>query len=133
MAFSLSGTIEGLSIRQSVVAQAFFAEQAQAVTRLEGIVKQAGAIKQISVNLLPDASHARLQHVKDITNAAGAVGAEKRPQRHLARRAAPPAPDGGCGTAPASAGRRPGAQVASRNPSRGRISATRSSTPRETN
>jgi hypothetical protein len=71
VAFPFSGTIQGLSIRQGVVTQAFFAAQAKAATRLEGIVKQAGAIKQISVNLLPDASHARLQHVKDIMNAAG--------------------------------------------------------------
>jgi hypothetical protein len=69
--FPFSGTVKELSIRQGVVTQQFFAKQAQAAQLLEAKVKQAGIIKNISVNLLPDASHARLQHVKDIMNAAG--------------------------------------------------------------
>jgi hypothetical protein len=69
--FPFSGTVKDLSIRQGVVTQQFFAQQAQAAQRLEAKVRQAGVIKNIVVNLLPDASHARLQHVKDIMNAAG--------------------------------------------------------------
>jgi hypothetical protein len=69
--FPFSGTVKDLSIRQGVVTQQFFAQQTQAAQRLEAKVRQAGVIKNIVVNLLPDASHARLQHVKDIMNAAG--------------------------------------------------------------
>src|SRR5215471_7065490 len=69
--FPFSGTIKDLVIRQGVVTQQFFDQQAQAAQRLEAKVRQAGVIKNIVVNLLPDASHARLQHVKDIMNAAG--------------------------------------------------------------
>lgn len=69
--FPLAGTIKDLTVRQGVVTQAFFTEKAAAAQRLETVVKQAGLIKNVAVNLLPDASHARLQHVKDIMNAAG--------------------------------------------------------------
>jgi Concanavalin A-like lectin/glucanases superfamily len=69
--FPFSGTVKDLSIRHGVVTQQFFAKQAQAAQLLEAKVKQAGVIKNIVINLLPDASHARLQHVKDIMNAAG--------------------------------------------------------------
>jgi hypothetical protein len=69
--FPLAGKIAELSIRQGVVTQAFFLQKQQEGQRLEGLVKQAGTIKNISVHLLPDESHARLQHVKDIMNAAG--------------------------------------------------------------
>ena len=69
--FPFSGTVKDLSIRQGVVTQQFFAQQTQTAQRLEAKVRQAGLIKNIVVNLLPDASHARLQHVKDIMNAAG--------------------------------------------------------------
>jgi hypothetical protein len=69
--FPFAGTITDLSIRQGVVTQQFFAERQQEGLRLENLVRQAGVIKQISVHLLPDESHARLQHVKDIMNAAG--------------------------------------------------------------
>jgi hypothetical protein len=69
--FPFTGTTKGLSIRKGVVTEQFFAQQVQAAQRLEAMVKQAGVIKKIAVNLLPDASHARLQHVKDIMNAAG--------------------------------------------------------------
>jgi hypothetical protein len=71
IAFPFAGTIRELSIRQGVVTQAFFQERQQEALRLEGLVKQAGTIKQISVRLIPDESHAWLQHVKDIMNAAG--------------------------------------------------------------
>src|SRR5262245_36493898 len=69
--FPFSGTVKELSIRQGVVTQQFFALQTQTAQRLEAKVRQAGVIKNISINLMPDASHARLQHVKDIMNAAG--------------------------------------------------------------
>jgi hypothetical protein len=69
--FPFTGTIKGLSIRKGVVTEQFFAQQTQAAQRLEAKVKQAGVIKKVSVNLLPDVSHSRLQHVKDIMNAAG--------------------------------------------------------------
>jgi hypothetical protein len=69
--FPLTGTIKALNIRRGVVPEQFFAQQVQAAQGLEAKVKQAGVIKKVSVNLLPDASHARLQHVKDIMNAAG--------------------------------------------------------------
>jgi hypothetical protein len=69
--FPFSGTVKDLSIRQGVVTQQFFAQQAQTAQRLQAKVRQAGVIKNIVVNLLPDASHARLQHVNDIMNAAG--------------------------------------------------------------
>ncbi|HKF53783.1 MAG TPA: LamG-like jellyroll fold domain-containing protein, partial [Blastocatellia bacterium] len=69
--FPFSGTIKDLSIRQGVVTQQFFDQQARAAQLLEAKVRQAGVIKNIAINLLPDASHARLQHVKDIMNAAG--------------------------------------------------------------
>src|SRR5262245_20943313 len=69
--FPFSGSVKDLSIRQGVVTQQFFAERAQTAQRLEAKVRQAGVIKNVVVNLLPDASHARLQHVKDIMNAAG--------------------------------------------------------------
>jgi len=69
--FPFSGTVKDLSIRQGVITQQFFAQQTQAAQRLEAKVRQAGVIKNIVVNLLPDASHARLQHVKDLMNAAG--------------------------------------------------------------
>jgi hypothetical protein len=69
--FPFSGTIKDLSIRQGVVTQQFFDQQAKAAQLLEAKVRQAGVIKNIAINLLPDASHARLQHVKDIMNAAG--------------------------------------------------------------
>ena len=39
--------------------------------RLVTVAKKAGALGQISVHLLPDESHARLQQIKDIMNAAG--------------------------------------------------------------
>ena len=66
-----SGTITDLSVRQGVVTQEFFAQRIQEGLRLETLVKAAGTIKQIAVHLLPDESHSRLQHVKDIMNAAG--------------------------------------------------------------
>ena len=66
-----AGTITDLSVRRGVVTQEFFAQRIQEGQRLEALVKQAGVIKQIAVHLLPDESHARLQHVKDIMNAAG--------------------------------------------------------------
>jgi hypothetical protein len=69
--FPFAGTITDLSIRQGVVTQAFFSQKQKEAQRLEGLVKQGGTIKKISVRLLPDESHARLQHVKDIMNAAG--------------------------------------------------------------
>ena len=69
--FPFTGTIKALNIRRGVITEQFFAQQAQAAQRLEAMVKQAGVIKKVSVNLLPDVSHARLQHVKDIMNAAG--------------------------------------------------------------
>ncbi len=69
--FPFAGTIKDLSIRQGVVTQQFFAAKQQEALRLENLVRQAGTIKLISVHLLPDESHARLQHVKDIMNAAG--------------------------------------------------------------
>jgi hypothetical protein len=69
--FPFAGTITDLSIRQGVVTQEFFAQRIQEGQRLEALVKQAGVIKQVAVRLLPDESHARLQHVKDIMNAAG--------------------------------------------------------------
>jgi len=69
--FSFAGTVTDLSIRQGVVTQQFFVQRKQEGLRLENIVLQAGAIKKISVRLLPDESHAQLQHVKDIMNAAG--------------------------------------------------------------
>ncbi len=69
--FPFSGRVKELSIRQGVVTQQFFTQQAQIAQRLEAKVKQAGVIKNITVNLLPDASHARLQPIKDIMNAAG--------------------------------------------------------------
>lgn len=69
--FPFSGTVKDLSIRQGVVTQQFFTQQEQIAKRLEAKVKQAGVIKNITVNLFPDASHARLQHVKDIMNAVG--------------------------------------------------------------
>ena len=69
--FPFAGTVTDLSIRQGVVTEAFFKQSQQEAQRLEGIVRQAGAIKKIAVRLLPDESHARLQHVKDIMNAAG--------------------------------------------------------------
>jgi hypothetical protein len=69
--FSFAGTIADLSIRQGVVTQSFFQQKQQEAQNLEMMVKQAGTIKNISVHLVPDESHARLQHVKDIMNAAG--------------------------------------------------------------
>lgn len=69
--FPFTGTISSLSVRQGVVTQQTFLLKQQEAQRLEGIVRQAGLIKKISVRLLPDESHARLQHVKDIMNAAG--------------------------------------------------------------
>src|SRR5262249_2293030 len=69
--FPFSGTVKDLSIRQGVVTQQILDQQAQVAQRLEAKVRQAGVIKNITVNLVPDASHARLQHVKDIMNAAG--------------------------------------------------------------
>jgi hypothetical protein len=66
-----NGALAGLSIRQGVVTQQFFEAKRQEASRLEAKVKEAGIIKQIAVSLLPDESHARLQHVKDIMNAAG--------------------------------------------------------------
>src|SRR5439155_15525625 len=69
--FPFTGTIKALNIRRGVITEQFFAQQAQAAQRLEAMVKQAGCIKEVSGNLLPDVSHARLQHVKDIMNAAG--------------------------------------------------------------
>jgi hypothetical protein len=69
--FPFSGTIKDMSIRQGVVTQQFFARQVQASQLLESKVRQAGVIKNIAVNLLPDSSHAQLQHVKDVMNAAG--------------------------------------------------------------
>jgi len=69
--FPFLGTITDLTVRQGVVTQEFFAERIKEGHRLEALVKQAGTIKQIAVHLLPDESHARLQHVKDIMNAAG--------------------------------------------------------------
>jgi concanavalin A-like lectin/glucanase superfamily protein len=69
--FPFSGTLVELSIRQGVVTHQVFAHQAEAAQRLEAKVRQAGVIKNIVVSLVPDASHARLQHVKDIMNAAG--------------------------------------------------------------
>ena len=65
------GTLVDLSVRQGVVTQKFFTQKAREAKRLETVVKNGGVIKQISVHLLPDESHARLQHVKDIMNAAG--------------------------------------------------------------
>src|SRR5262245_20082706 len=69
--FPFTGTVKDLSIRQGVVTQQTLDQQAQIAARLEAKVKQAGVIKNITVSLVPDASHARLQHVKDIMNAAG--------------------------------------------------------------
>jgi len=69
--FPLSGTVKELSVRQGVVTQAFFQQKTQEGLQMETAIRQQGIIKQISVNLLPDQSHARLQHVKDIMNAAG--------------------------------------------------------------
>jgi hypothetical protein len=69
--FPFAGTIRELAIRQGVVMPQAIAQFQQAAARLEGLVRQAGTVKQIAVNLLQDASHARLQHVKDIMNAAG--------------------------------------------------------------
>lgn len=69
--FPFAGTVTDLSIRQGVVTQQFFTSKQQEGQRLEALVKQAGLIKKIAVRLLPDESHARLQHVKDIMHAAG--------------------------------------------------------------
>ncbi|MDF0666215.1 MAG: IPT/TIG domain-containing protein [Nitrospira sp.] len=69
--FPFAGTVTDLSIRQGVVTQQFFTSKQQEGQRLETLVKQAGVIKKIAVRLLPDESHARLQHVKDIMHAAG--------------------------------------------------------------
>ena len=69
--FPFAGTVADLGIRQGVVTQSFFQQKQQEALRLETLVKQAGTIKNISVHLVPDESHARLQHVKDIMNAAG--------------------------------------------------------------
>jgi hypothetical protein len=48
--FPFSGTVKDLSIRQGVVTQQFFAQQAQAAQLLEAKVKQAGVIKNIVIN-----------------------------------------------------------------------------------
>jgi Concanavalin A-like lectin/glucanases superfamily/IPT/TIG domain len=69
--FQFSGTVKDLSIRQGVVTPQFIAEQTRAAQRLESITRQTGGIKNIFVSLLPDASQAQLQNVKDIMNAAG--------------------------------------------------------------
>ena len=69
--FPFSGTITSLSVRKGVITQQVLAQRQQESQRLESVVRQAGVIKNISVRLLPDESHARLQQVKDIMNAAG--------------------------------------------------------------
>lgn len=69
--FPFAGTIKELNIRRGAVTPQSIAQFQQTAARLEGIVRQAGSVKHIAVNLLPDASHARLQHVKDIMNSAG--------------------------------------------------------------
>jgi hypothetical protein len=69
--FPFAGSITSLSVRQGVVTQQFFQQKQQESQRLEALVRQTSQLKKISVRLLPDESHARLQHVKDIMNAAG--------------------------------------------------------------
>jgi len=51
--FPFSGTVSDLSVRQGVVTQEFFAQRIAEGQRLEGLVKQAGVIKQISVPSCP--------------------------------------------------------------------------------
>jgi hypothetical protein len=69
--FQFSGTVKDLSIRQGVVTPQFIAEQTRAAHRLETVARQTGGLRNIVVSLLPDASQARLQNVKDIMHAAG--------------------------------------------------------------
>lgn len=70
-AFPFKGGIADLAIRRGVVLQQQFDAFAAEASRLETLVKNAGFIKNIAVHLVPDESHARLQHIKDIMNAAG--------------------------------------------------------------
>ena len=68
--YAFSGTIADLNVRRGVVLDADMAKTRQAALDMAGKLKLAG-LKHVAVGLLPDESHARLQHVKDIMNAAG--------------------------------------------------------------
>lgn len=68
--YAFSGTIADVNLRRGVVLDADMARTRQAALDLAGKIKLAG-LKNVVVGLLPDESHARLQHVKDIMNAAG--------------------------------------------------------------
>jgi hypothetical protein len=65
------GTIAEVKISRGVVSERALALKQQAGTRIQQMLKQATGLTRIVVNLLPDASHARLQPVKDVMNAAG--------------------------------------------------------------
>ena len=66
-----NGSIAAVDIRQGVVPPQVLDTFVQQAAQLRQAVINAGHLKQISVSLLPDESHARLQHVKDLMNAAG--------------------------------------------------------------
>ena len=69
-AFPFLGKVAEFNIRQGVVLQQQLDAFAVEGKRLEALVRAAG-IRNIVVSLLPDESHARLQHIKDLMNAAG--------------------------------------------------------------
>lgn len=68
--FPFTGTIADVNVRRGVVLDADMSKTRQAAADLKSKIQQAG-LKNVFVGLLPDESHARLQHVKDIMNAAG--------------------------------------------------------------
>ena len=70
VAFPYSGVVKDFSVRAGVAADAFFQQKTVEAQGLENTIRAAG-IKQISVSLMPDESHARLQQVRDMMNAAG--------------------------------------------------------------
>lgn len=68
--YAFSGTIADVNVRRGVVLDADMAKTRQAAAEMVGKLKLAG-LKNVAVGLLPDEAQARLQHVKDIMNAAG--------------------------------------------------------------
>ena len=66
-----AGTISDVQIRSGVMSDQFIMEKRSAAKRIEDAFKLATGLNRVIVNLLPDESHARLQPIKDILNAAG--------------------------------------------------------------
>jgi len=67
--YTFYGTIADVNIRRGIVLDADMAKTRKMATDMTSMLK-AGGLKNVVVSLLPDESHARLQHVKDIMNAA---------------------------------------------------------------